>query len=414
MTLTKAGGTWVVGDRFFNRDSDLAALIERCAEGGHTLLTAQRRMGKTSLVRELLRRLEASGRFDTVFADLEGGSTAADATADIWNQARKTSGFWHRTQHRLRQLGNRIEALEAADIRVQLRADVNAGNWRARGESILAALASGEKAVVLALDELPIIVNRMLRNSTNRITPTGMQAAGEFLAWLRKMGQQHQGKIVFILTGSVGLQPILRQAGLSAHANIFSPYELNPWSEETASNCIRELAETYRVALPENVRRDMCQRLRCCIPHHVQQFFAYVLDYLRRAGTTEATLEDIEHVYSNTMLSIRGQTDLDHYETRLKVILDEEAYTCALALLTEAAVVNGGLDHRTISLYASEESEVGGSARLVGDVLYVLEHDGYLSGQTHGYRFTSGLMEDWWRARHGRFFEPITERSSLR
>ena len=409
MALKKAGGTWVDGDRFFDRRADLVALTERCQEGAHTLLTAQRRIGKTSLVRELLRTLKASDQFDTVFVDLEGGSTPADAIAEIWNQARTTSGFWRRTSHRLRQLGTRIEALEAADIRVRLRADVNAGNWRARGESILEGLARGDRPVVLALDELPIIVNRMLRDTGDRITPEGTRAAGEFLGWLRKMGQQHQGKVTFILTGSVGLQPILRQAGLSAHANTFQPYELGAWSEDTASDCISELAGTYGVVIPEAVRRDMCQRLRCCIPHHVQQFFAYVLDHLRRTGRAGASFEDIEHVYSNTLLSVRGQIDLDHYETRLKVILDDEAYTCALALLTEAAVADGMLDGRTISLYAGGESEVGGSAEVVANVLYVLEHDGYLSRSGNGFRFTSGLIEDWWRARHGQFFNPIAQ-----
>ncbi len=411
MPLTKAGGTWVVGDRFFDRSADLVALAERCREGAHTLLTAQRRIGKTSLVRELLRILEESGQFDTVFADLEGGSTPADAITEIWNQARTTSGFWRRMHHGLRQLGARIEALEAADIRVRLRADVNAGNWRARGERVVAALARGDRPVVLALDELPIIVNQILRGPERQITPEGTRAAGEFLGWLRKMGQQHQGKVTFILTGSVGLQPILRQAGLSAHANIFLPYELKAWDERTAADCIAELAQTYRIVVPEDVCRDMCQRLRCCIPHHVQQFFAYVLDHLRRTGATHATLEDIEHVYSNTMLSVRGQTDLDHYETRLKVILDHEAYTCALALLTEAAVADGVLKDRTIALYADGESEVGGSADVVANVLYVLEHDGYLTRSGDGYRFTSGLIEDWWRARHGQFFNPIAQGS---
>ena len=35
------------------------------------------------------------------------------------------------------------------------------------------------------------------------------------------------------------------------------------------------------------------------------------------------------------------------------------------------------------------------------DVLHVLEHDGYLARQGDGYRFVSGLLEDWWRVRYG-------------
>ena len=51
--LQKAGANWVDGERFFDREGELAVLTERVRNGTHTLLTAQRRMGKTSLVREL-------------------------------------------------------------------------------------------------------------------------------------------------------------------------------------------------------------------------------------------------------------------------------------------------------------------------------------------------------------------------
>ena len=67
---------WVDGDRFFDREVELQLLRERVENGTHTLLTAQRRMGKTSLVRELLRRLDEDGEFATVFVDLEGAMDA--------------------------------------------------------------------------------------------------------------------------------------------------------------------------------------------------------------------------------------------------------------------------------------------------------------------------------------------------
>ena len=40
----------------------------------------------------------------------------------------------------------------------------------------------------------------------------------------------------------------------------------------------------------------------------------------------------------------------------------------------------------------------------------MLEHDGYLAPYGDGYRFVSGLIEDWWRTRHGRHFVPIGQR----
>ena len=87
---------------------------------------------------------------------------------------------------------------------------------------------------MLAIDELPILANRLLRGDTNRITPEGRRVAEAFLSWLRRNGQAHRGRISMILSGSIGLEPLLQQAGLSAHANIFSAYDLKPWSEESA------------------------------------------------------------------------------------------------------------------------------------------------------------------------------------
>ena len=59
--LRKAGANWVDADRFFNREMEIEVLTERVLDGTHTLLTAQRRMGKTSLVRELLGQQERFG-----------------------------------------------------------------------------------------------------------------------------------------------------------------------------------------------------------------------------------------------------------------------------------------------------------------------------------------------------------------
>ena len=94
--LKKAGSNWVDGDRFFDRDAELDVLEARVLNGSHTLLSAQRRMGKTSLIRELLRRLRAEGRFETVFVDLEDATAAADAVVEVGVESRDVQGAWDR------------------------------------------------------------------------------------------------------------------------------------------------------------------------------------------------------------------------------------------------------------------------------------------------------------------------------
>ena len=375
--------------------------------------TAQRRMGKTSLVRELLRQLDEDGEFATVFVDLEGAMDAADAVAEITTQARLLQGFrgqitsWLRNS--ARDVRDNIEELGVFELRVKLRASLDAGNWQRIGDQVFEALAANDRPVVLAIDELPILVNRLLKGHEYRITPERLAVADGFMGWLRKCCQSHQDNVCLIISGSVGLEPVLSQARLSAHANVYTTLDLRPWSHDVAMECLVALARGYRISLPDEIRRDMCHRLRCCVPHHVQLFFNHLYEHLVRDYRNEATLDDVELVYQRDLLSVRGQAGLVHYEERLRMVLGDEGYTDALSLLSEAVVNGGQLSHKVIELYRSEAAETGEGDKVV-NVLYVLQHDGYLEECEGGYAFVSGLLEDWWRARHGQSFTSITLR----
>ena len=415
MTLRKAGGNWVAGDRFFDREVEIEALMERVDDGVHTLVTAQRRMGKTSLVRELLRRLDEKGDFATVFVDLEDASTAADAVVEVAAASLRIRSLWTRVGDWVRRSStatmDRIDELGTGELRIKLRAGIDGGRWRTQGDELFASLASGEKPVVLAIDELPILVNRLLKGHDYEITPDRRRDTDAFLSWLRKNGQAHRDRIRLVVSGSVGLEPILEQAELSAHANIFAPFDLRPWDEETSVACLGELAASYGLQIPERVRQRMFRRLRCGIPHHVQEFFDKLHEHLRRKDRREATLGDVDNVYSEGMLGVRGQVHLEHYQSRLRMVLGDAGYEVSLELLTQAAVSAGRLSDASIGRYEAYRSVVSqASAAQIRDVLHVLEHDGYLTRRDDGYHFVSGLVEDWWRARNARGFVPFGER----
>ena len=92
-------------------------------------------------------------------------------------------------------------------------------------------------------------------------------------------------------------------------------------------------------------RRAHSRRRSPCLDligiRHPLDRFANVFDTLhedlRRAGRRSASLDDVERVYDSEMLGIRGQMDLEHYESRLRMVLGDEGYRVALEMLTEAA-----------------------------------------------------------------------------
>ena len=404
MTTLQTSSNWVDGDRFFDREPELRLLRERVANGIHTLLTAQRRMGKTSLVREFLRRLDEEGEVATVFVDLESSMDAEDAVAEIATQARPLRTVQSRVMSwvgdSLRGVRDNVEELGVSELRVSLRKGLDAGNWQRTGDQVFEALAANDRSVVLAIDELPILVNRLLKGHEYNITRERLAMTDSFMSWLRRCCQTHQGSICLIISGSIGLEPVLGQAKLSAHANVYSPFDLKPWPHDVAVECLAALARGHGVGLSEAVRDEMCSRLRCCVPHHVQRFFYHVYEHLLRDQRNEATLQDVERVYQDDLLGSRGQADLLHYEDRLRMVLGAGGCATALSLLTDAALNNGLLEESMIDLQRKIEMPLGEGIS-VDDTLHVLVHDGYLERRQEGYGFVSGLMEDWWRTRYG-------------
>ena len=75
-------GRWVSGDDFFNRKEELAVLESRVRDRNHLVMTGQRRMGKTSILQELGRRLELEG-WVFLFADVEADRSEEDMIASL-------------------------------------------------------------------------------------------------------------------------------------------------------------------------------------------------------------------------------------------------------------------------------------------------------------------------------------------
>ena len=298
-----------------------------------------------------------------------------------------------------------VEELGVSELKVRLRAGMNSGNWQRTGDQVFEALADNERPVVLAIDELPILVNRLLKGKRVPYHSRATSGHGQF-SWdgCARIVRTHQDRVCLIISGSVGLEPVLSQAKLSAHANVYRSFDLKPWTHDIAVECLAALARGHGVSLPEEVRDEMCRRLRCCVPHHVQTVFSITyMKHLTREQRKEATLADVARVYQDDLLGPRGRTDLLHYEERLETVLGDRGCAVARSLLTSAAV-NGGLLEYSVVESHRELAEPDSEDNLVDDVLHVLEHDGYLEGRDGGlwlrFQIFGGLVARSVRARH--------------
>ena len=392
--MRSSTGPWVIGEDFFDRDKELEILAARVRGRNHVLLSGQRRMGKTSLLRELGRRLESDG-WIVLFADVEGAAGAEDAIAEMAQAAYRYRPLASRFAESMKRwFSDRVEEIGASRFRLKVRAGLDAGSWRRYGERLLHDCAAQEKPVLLVIDEMPILLKRMLRGDG------GAARVDEFLSWLRGAVQTlGERSPVLVLSGSIGLEPLVRRLGISDRVNHLDPFRLGPWGRETSVACIERLAMSHGLTVKGDVGATVYASLGVGIPHHVQSFFARLREHAIMQGRDVLKVEDVGEVYRNSLLGPSGQSDLVHYETRLKEALDDEGYSLAMEILAEAAIEGCFTGRADSCLAALYEDLVEEAPARIADVLAVLLYDGYLEDSEGGYRFSSNLLKDWWGAR---------------
>ena len=194
--------------------------------------------------------------------------------------------------------------------------------------------------------------------------------------------------------------------------NHLDPFRLGPWDRETSAECFERLAASHDLRFEDGVAYAVHDRLGIGIPHHVQSFFARLREFAIMHRRQQVTMAHVDEVYRTALLGPWGQSDLIHYETRLRDGLDDDSYSIAMEILAEAATqtVFSSAARRALGrLYTDVVDDVFGR---IAHVLDVLVHDGYLEGHDNGYRFPSRLLKDWWSARFRDHHVPLAARSA--
>jgi len=411
--MKRALGNWVVGDRFWDREQELALFMEYLEAGANILLAAPRRIGKTSLMRESARRLE--DRFICLQVDLQKTHSPADAIVQLSIATRPYLSLWGKTTalfgEVMGRIAGKIESVKLDEITLTLRSGITAGDWQAKGDRLFEVLAESEKPVIVFLDEVPILINRLLQGPEYRPTPESRQTTDAFMSWLRDNTIRHQGKVRLVVTGSIGLEPILHFAGLNATLNTFTSFQLGPWSPDIAIRLLHELAKEYGLIFETGAAERMVERLAYCIPHHVQVYFDNVYQACVLKQVQSVSRAFVDDVYQNRMLSIQGHAELSHMEERLKVVLGPDFYPFALELLTEVALAGVLTAESADIISAGYTFEPRITRDVLREVLGILEHDGYVERDGRGeYRAQSKLIDDWWKARFGFGYIPASMR----
>lgn len=388
-------GQPVVGANLYGRGYELTTLWERLERGEHVLLLAPRRVGKTSLMLEL--RRQPRPNWHVIYVDVEGAADAADLFADILVQLAAHPAHrrglenipgWQAAKDIL-SAANFSAKTPVGDLKVEFASAMRT-NWRRRADQIRARLAAteAEGRLLIIVDELPVLVSSLIDNGAKR-------DAELLLSKLREWRQAPdlRGSVATLVGGSIGLEGVVRRAGLSSIINDFVPFHLDSWHRSTARQFLDEIGRNSGFPLGESTVEQILDLLNDPVPYHLQLFFQ-VLRLECRDDPAALKPQLVESCFEQRLAGASGTAHLDHYATRLEIALNERKRDAALAILSRLASLKESVPVKELQQLTPGGQDACRSA------LRVLETDGYIRRDSDRVSFRSNLLRQWWRKHH--------------
>ena len=374
-------------DDFFGREPDLRRVWERL-ETDHLLLSAPRRVGKTSLMFRLHDQAEARG-WHAVYLSVEAAEDERHVLALLLAELARhpgLRGFQEVLQgRRWGDLWSRVSKVSAATLAVELRQQGPEG-WQALAAALEEALMGHPpgKRLLVMIDELPVFLLRLAAADPVR--------ARGFLSWFRDLRQGSVSRpddpVRWLLAGSIGLAQVARRERWSALINDVQGMELGAYPPETAHRLLDALSQRYQLGFSEADRAQILDFVGWPIPYFLHLFvhrFRELEPGSRSLAAARAAL-----------LGPAARKDFSPWWERLTDELGPTDAAAARRLLSAVASDPAGArrDAVVLALESSFSEDQRDEKRAW--LLDVLEGDGYIVWDGERWRFRSPLLRAFW------------------
>jgi hypothetical protein len=370
---------------------DFIASMWRTLERQSVLLTAERRMGKTSVMRKMLAE-PASGTY-AIKRSLQGITSPEEFVRGLIADTEKMlPGLLKRSLGtRLKKAGVKRIGVSSLSVEFEPSSDQS---WKdVAGETLAVMDRDADMSIVLLWDELPHMVANIRDNQ-------GPLVARELLDLLRASRETHP-TVRMVLSGSLGLHHVVdglrSQGGMWVPTHDMLGMDLPPLSESDASYLAGELLRNERVECDDLDRVSDTIALEVdCAPYYVHHTVHQLQGRQRtgRCGTVDADL--VREVVEETLKDPLDPWQLQHYIDRIGSYYGADAGVVK-ALLDVVASAPDPPTLETIHGRIGAHLEPPSLERL-RDLLVLVCKDHYL-GSGPSYTFRLDLVKRAWLAR---------------
>jgi hypothetical protein len=351
------------------------------------VLTAERRMGKTSIVKKM--EAEPRSGMRVFFRDLEALRSPLELVDCVFQDVRADLSRKERAMNRVREFMEQVGGVEVKGLKLPKQVEPH---WKTILTKTMEDLAEHQEGLLIfCWDEIPMMLDNIKREQSEAV-------AMEVLDTLRSL-RQMVPTVRMVFTGSIGLHHVITRLKEKGYANsptndMFTE-DVSPLAFEDACDLARGLLAGEGIWVEEGEGLgEAIARSVDCFPYYIH----HVVDALK--WTTQAhTVEQVNEIVSANLCDDANRWDMAHYRERIDTYYSGVEQTLALGILDELAATDIPLPLRELL----DRLNVQGTSQepeLVRKVLMLLGRDHYVVKQKDGsYRFKFSLIQRYWRVR---------------
>jgi len=386
MSIKIIAGQVASGDDFFNRKNEVKILWERIISGSNVIISAPRRVGKTSLVYHI--RDNPRPHFHVLYLITESVNDENEFFKKMYkhvvSELKAAQRFASYLKDCAKETLGRIEKISLSEATVQLNS--TAINYYEEFIGLIKSLDCHDEKIILVVDEFAQTVMNIRNDQRD-------SAAIHFLENNRTLRQMPEitKKVQFVYAGSIGLENIVGRMNASQTINDLNTMVIGPFCPKDAHDLICALAQRPGLIIGEIQIDYLLKKIEWLIPYYIQLI-------VQELDTMMIDVEEDKRV-TETMIDtafariIEYRNYFENWHTRLRASYKREEYNFAkevLNIISEKGTMSSASLFDCAVKHVIEDS--------YKDVINALKHDGYINNTDtpQTYRFNSPILKAWW------------------
>ncbi|MFN8579059.1 MAG: ATP-binding protein [Candidatus Sericytochromatia bacterium] len=374
-------GQVVRGRDFFPRDKEVLKLWRKIENGNSILISAPRRVGKTSL----MKYIEDNPKNDyiMVYIVTESINNENDFYKKIYQNLVSEETLASISTSLLSISKNYLNKLSELGLKSIKIDSVKELDYYKELINFIKKLKIEPIKLIIMIDEFP-------QTLENIINEQGNKQALHFLQTNRELRQDSNisDKVQFIYTGSIGLENIVSTINAINLINDIDIFHLQPLEEKDAIELINKLLDNLDFELDENIISYILNKIKWYIPYYIQLILDEISN-IYEDKELEFTDESIVDIAFKQLLEQRIY--FEHWYKRLDKSYKDNYYKFAKELLNYISKNDCIIENELINLAIGLNIQNN-----YKDIINALKHDGYIHLDNNEYKFNSPLLKIWW------------------